>query len=114
MAFTCIPYSRINSAMDFKIMDFIYRLYYDEAGMPIRITVNEEVPGRFIRINKAMYDRPEYTRLRVVNGKLTRATDNPDQMLLQKCKISSYKSAKNHAGILINSGEGQYYGFENH
>lgn len=95
-------------------MDFIYRLYYDEAGMPIRITVNEEIPGRFIRINKAMYDRPEYTRLRVVNGKLTRTADNPDQMLLKKCKVSPYKSANNHASILINSGEGQYYGFENH
>ena len=92
--------------------NFEYRLYYDETGVPTRMSVNEELPGRYIRISKALYNKPNYSSMRVIDGKLTRIDTNTNKFLLEKKEVSKYRSAKNHAGILTDAGGGQYYGFK--
>jgi len=91
-----------------------YRLYYDELGVPTGITVNEKIAGNYIRINKAIYDRPAFNLLRVINGRLTRYDPTTDVFLLHKVEESKYRSLKNHASILTSDGEGQHYGFKYH
>ena len=68
----------------------------------------------FSEWEKAIYDRPAFNLLRVINGRLTRYDPTTDVFLLHKVEESKYRSLKNHASILTSDGEGQHYGFKYH
>lgn len=90
-----------------------YRLYYDASGKVLFMTTNDE-PGKYIVISKEVYNKPNYSSMRVVNGELKIVNfDDPD-FALDKA-ATGYQTVKGHAGILADdqtTTETQTYGFK--
>lgn len=83
-----------------------YRLYYDDAGLPVCMSSNNYPEGQYIVIDKSVYDRAIYNNLKVVNGVLV-TVDNGSQhrVQLQKTEAGPFRTAKNNAGILLTQDE---------
>ena len=95
-----------------------YRLYYNDDGSPLSMSSGDfPESGKYIQISKEIYDRPNYTAMRVVDGKLT-FIENVlyHQRSLQKGG-DRFRTVKGHANILVDEtyqGETETYDFKNH
>jgi hypothetical protein len=95
-----------------------YRLYYDESGAPTAMSsADHPAFGKYILIDKKIYDQANYSELRVVNGelKILKQTSTHHHALVLGGR--RFKTVKGHANILVDAdyhGEISYYDFKNH
>jgi len=78
----------------------IYRLYYDDQGLPLFYSMQED-PGNYIEIDHETYANPP-THVRVVDGKLKVLTMNPIAKLMPgdygtPCAVNDVCIVVNHA-----------------
>ena len=95
-----------------------YRLYYNEDGTPASMSSGDfPSDGKYIKITKEIYDRPNYSMMRVVDGKLT-FLENVSHHRNNLCRGGDrFLVVKGHANILADEtyqGETETYGFKNH
>jgi hypothetical protein len=95
-----------------------YRLYYNEDGTVLSMSSGDfPVEGKYIKIDKEIYDRPNYSTMRVINGKLTILENVSHHRNDLYRGGDRFLVVKGHANILVDDtyqGETETYGFKNH
>lgn len=96
-----------------------YRLYHDDQGRPL-FMASSGFPdsGNYILISRELYDRANYSNLRVVNGEL-KVIDISGQHRVQLHKSDSGFSVVNgHANLLVEKADNytdiEYYDYKNY
>lgn len=102
-----------------EVCDIEYRLYHDEAGVPLFMSSSGHPEGVYIAIDRETYDRADYLHLRVRGGKLVKIEDDFEHHSELTRGVSGYTVVKNHASIVVRDnetyqGETETYGFKNH
>ena len=94
-----------------------YRLYYDEAGNPITMSMeNFPESGKYIIIDRETYDKADYSKLRVKNGQLEKIETSTKHYFSLSPGGNRFATVKGHANILVKNdydGEIVYYDFKN-
>lgn len=95
-----------------------YRLYYNEDGTPASMSSGDfPSNGKYIKITKEIYDRPNYAAMRVVNGQLIVVENVSHHRRNLYLGGDRFRVVKGQANILVDEtyqGETEYYGFKNH
>lgn len=83
-----------------------YRAYYDDEGWVTGFAGSGFPDGdNWIHIPRETYITHNWQHLKVKDGKLTRVEPTYDHVFALTLSDKGYKVVKNHAGILLESGE---------
>jgi hypothetical protein len=81
-----------------------YRLYYDEHGNSLFMSMGDGPDGNYITIPESVYNRATTHNLKVAHGELITIDANSIWLQLRKTK-TGYPVAKNHPSLLIEADE---------
>lgn len=81
-----------------------YRLYYDEHGNGLFMSMSGGPEGNYITIPQQVYDRAVVHNLKVAHGELITIDENSIWLQMRKAQ-AGYKVVKNHPALLIENNE---------